>query len=78
MSKIEKIATTVVDTAFHLQSNLGPGLLESVNRAMMEKSLRTRRLAVGRQKPVPIELAGIIIDEGAKETKKDVDYFLAV
>lgn len=78
MGKIEEIAATVVDTVFYLQSNLGPRLSESVDRAMVEKRPRTHGLAVGRQKPVPIEFAGIIIDEGAKETNKDLNYFLAV
>ncbi len=64
MSKIEEIATTVVDTAFHLHQDLGPGLLETVYEAVLEKMLRDRGLAVERQKPVPIEFAGITFEEG--------------
>ena len=64
MSKIEEITTTVVDTAFHLHQDLGPGLLETVYEAVLEKMLMDRGLAVERQKPVPIEFAGITFEEG--------------
>ena len=64
MRKIEEIATTVVDTAFHLHSDLGPGLLETVYEAVLEKMLSDRGLVVERQKPVPIEFAGITFEEG--------------
>jgi hypothetical protein len=66
MGKIEKTATTVADTVSYLQTNIGLGLSEFVNRAMLEKIPRAHGLAVGRQKPVPIKLAGIIIGDGAK------------
>ena len=61
---IEAIATSVVDTAFHLHRDLGPGLLESVYEAVMEKMLKERGLAVERQKSVPISYAGLDFDEG--------------
>ena len=64
MRKIEEIATIVVDTAFHLHRDLGPGLLETVYEAVLEKMLRDRGLVVERQKPVPIEFAGITFEEG--------------
>ena len=64
MSKIEKIAATVVDTAFHIHRDLGPGLLETVYEVVLEKMLRERGLSVERQKPVPIQYAGLTFDEG--------------
>ena len=64
MRKIEEIATTVVDTAFHLHRDLGPGLLETVYEAVLEKMLSDQGLVVERQKPVPIEFAGITFEEG--------------
>ncbi len=64
MRKIEEIATTIVDTAFHLHRDLGPGLLETVYEAVLEKMLSDRGLVVERQKPVPIEFAGITFEEG--------------
>lgn len=64
MSEIEKITATVVDTAFHIHRDLGPGLLETVYEAVLEKMLRERGLSVERQKPVPIQYAGLTFDEG--------------
>ena len=64
MRNVEKIATEVVDTAFHLHRDLGPGLLESVYEVVLEKMLRNRGLAVERQMPVPIKFADLIFDEG--------------
>lgn len=54
----------VVDTAFHLHRDLGPGLLESVYEAVMAKALRDGGLSVARQASVPIMFAGITVDEG--------------
>jgi iron complex transport system substrate-binding protein len=64
MQNVEEISSVVVDTAFHLHRNLGPGLLETVYEAVLEKMLMDRGLAVARQKPVPIEFAGLRFDEG--------------
>lgn len=64
MKDIEAIATTVVDTAFHIHRDLGPGLLETVYEAVLAKMLRERGLSVERQKAVPIQYAGLTFDEG--------------
>ena len=64
MQNVEEISAEVVDTAFHLHRDLGPGLLESVYEVVLEKMLKDRGLAVERQKPVPIKFAGLIFDEG--------------
>ena len=61
---IEKLASIVIDTAFHLHRNLGPGLLESVYEAVLAYELRDRGLMVERQKPVPIHYQGVTLDEG--------------
>lgn len=61
---IEKLATIVVDTAFHLHRNLGPGLLESVYEAVLAHELKARGLRVERQKPVPIHYHDVKLDEG--------------
>jgi len=60
----EELSAVVVDAAFHLHRNLGPGLLESVYEAVLAKVLQDRGLRVARQLPVPIEFAGIRLDEG--------------
>ena len=61
---VEELSAVVVDTAFHLYRDLGPGLLESVYEAILAKLLRDRGMAVVRQQPVPIEFAGLRLDEG--------------
>ncbi len=61
---IEALATIAVDCGFKVHEGLGPGLLESVYEAVLAQSLLKRGLIVERQKPVPIRLDGLIIDEG--------------
>ncbi len=61
---VEQLSSVVVDAAFHLHRDLGPGLLESVYEAVLAKLLRDRGLAVARQRIVPIEFAGVRLDEG--------------
>jgi GxxExxY protein len=61
---IEKLASIVIDTAFHLHRDLGPGLLESVYEAVLAHELGARGMRVERQKPVPIHYHGVQLDEG--------------
>ena len=60
----EELSAIVVDTAFHLHKELGPGLLESVYEAVLAKLLQQRGLCVVRQKPIPVKFAGMTFDEG--------------
>lgn len=53
-----EIATMIVDTAFHIHSDLGPGLFETVYEQIMEAELAKRGLTVRRQKPIPIIYGG--------------------
>ena len=64
MKNVEEISAIVVDAAFHLHRDLGPGLLESVYETVLARMLQDRGLTVIRQKPVPITFAGITFDEG--------------
>lgn len=64
MKNIEEISSEVVDAAFHLHKDLGPGLLESVYEVVLAKMLEQRGLSVERQKPIPIHYAGLRFDEG--------------
>lgn len=64
MRDIEEVSAIVVDAAFHLHCDLGPGLLESVYEAVLAKMLEDRGLRVERQKPIPIEYQGVHFDEG--------------
>lgn len=62
--KHDEIAHTVVECAYALHREVGPGLLESVYEVLLADALRTRGLAVERQKPIPILFRGKRFDEG--------------
>jgi iron complex transport system substrate-binding protein len=60
----EEIGSILVDSAFRLHRDLGPGLLEAVYEVVLAKMLRDGGLEVERQKVVPIEYAGLAFEEG--------------
>lgn len=64
MKSIEELSADVVDAAFHLHKDMGPGLLESVYKAVLAKVLESRGLSVERQKVIPIEYMGLHFEEG--------------
>lgn len=59
-----ELARDIVDAAFHIHKNLGPGLLESVYEVILAHELEKRGLSVARQQSVPITYDGIQFDEG--------------
>ena len=59
-----EIATIIVDTAFHIHRDLGPGLFETVYERIMEAELMKRGLKVERQKPIPIVYNGVHFGAG--------------
>jgi GxxExxY protein len=59
-----EIANVIMDAAFQIHRELGPGLLESVYEVILAKQLAAIGLTVGRQVPVPIHFQGITFDEG--------------
>ena len=59
-----EIAKRVMDAAFMIHRELGPGLLETVYEAILAKKLTDMGLAVERQVPVPIRFEGMVFDEG--------------
>jgi len=61
---VEQVATIVVNTAFMLHQDIGPGLLESVYEAIFASMLAGQGLLVERQKPVTIFYRGLVLDEG--------------
>ncbi len=61
---VEGLATIAVDCGFKIHQRLGPGLLETVYEVAMAQALERRGLGVARQKPVPIRLDGLIVEEG--------------
>ena len=62
--KDNEVAQVVVECAFALHKELGPGLLESVYEVLLADGLRERGLSVERQKPIPICFRGKRFDEG--------------
>jgi len=61
--ELERVATQIVDAAFKVHSQLGPGLLESIYEKCLVKELTKRGLRVRRQVAVPIVYDGEVIDE---------------
>lgn len=59
-----EIAKVVVDAAYRLHVDLGPGLLESVYEVLLARELEAHGLAVERQKPISFEYHGVRFDEG--------------
>ena len=59
-----EIAKRVMDAAFMIHRELGPGLLETVYEVILAKKLTEMGLAVERQVPVPIRFEGMVFDEG--------------
>ena len=55
MRDIEQVSGDVVDLAYRLHRDLGPGLLESVYEAVMAAKLEKMGYPVVRQQPVDIE-----------------------
>jgi len=61
-----EIAKIIVDVAYTIHVELGPGLLESVYEEIMYYELKKRGLHVDRQKPIPVIWDEIKMDLGFK------------
>ena len=59
-----ELGKRILDFAFEIHTELGPGLLETVYEVVLAHELREIGLEVERQKPVPITYRGIQFDEG--------------
>ena len=59
-----EVAKVVVDVAFHVHKQLGPGLLESVYQAIMVHELRKRSLHVETEVPLPVYWDELKMDVG--------------
>ena len=62
----ETIGRLVVDSAYTVHKNLGPGLLEKVYEVCFCHELSKRGLSFQRQKDIPIEYDGIRFKEGLR------------
>src|SRR5437667_197428 len=52
-----EIAAIIVDVAYRIHKQLGPGLLESVHEAIMAYEIRKRGLHVSQQQALPVIVA---------------------
>jgi len=62
----ETIGRAIVNAAFKVHAELGPGLLEKVYQVCITHELRKSGLIVARQLDVPIQYDGIVFDEGLR------------
>ena len=62
MLKENEVAKVIVDVAYHIHRNVGPGLLESVYHAIMKYELEKRGLHVLSREPVPIVWENVRLD----------------
>jgi GxxExxY protein len=66
-----EIGGILVDTAFYIHNNLGPGLFENVYEVILTRLLTKKGLHVQRQVSIPVEFEGEHFDEGFR-----VDLFI--
>jgi iron complex transport system substrate-binding protein len=62
----EALSAIVVDTAFRLHRDLGPGLLESVYETVLARQLARQGLSIERQKAVAFDYEGLHFDDGLR------------
>jgi len=67
--KEESIAKEIVDAAYTVHSNLGPGLLENIYEVCFCHELKKRGLSYRRQVYLPIVYDGIKFDEGLRKSE---------
>jgi GxxExxY protein len=63
-SETEKIAKEIVDSAYQVHVQLGPGLLENAYETCLIHELNQRNLEVQRQVEVPLEYKGVHLNAG--------------
>ena len=62
----ERIGQAIVDSAFRVHKQLGPGLLENVYEVCMYHALQTQGFDVTRQIRLPVIFDGISIETGLR------------
>jgi GxxExxY protein len=63
---VEDVSAIVVDAAYHLHRDLGPGLLESVYEAILARMLEKQGLRVEHQKAVAFDYDGMHFSDGLR------------
>jgi iron complex transport system substrate-binding protein len=61
--EINQITGAIIETACHVHTSLGPGLLESVYESVLAELLTRRGFSVKRQMSVPLEFEGVRLKE---------------
>lgn len=64
--ELDILAKIIVDSAYTVQKNLGPGLLEKVYEICFCHELTKRGLSYQRQLDIPISYDGILFNEGLR------------
>lgn len=62
----DRVGKAIVDAAFHIHKELGPGLLEKVYEVCFCHELTKKGFTVRRQVDIPIVYDGIIFEEGLR------------
>ena len=65
-AELEEIGRLIVDSAYAVHSNLGPGLLEKVYEVCFCHELSMRNLHFQRQVDIPITYVNLIFNEGLR------------
>lgn len=65
-SDLNKIGTEIVDAAYRVHKELGPGLLEKVYEACFCHELSKKGIHYLRQVDIPIEYDGLTFEEGLR------------
>lgn len=66
MENLNSLSYEIIGAAYHVHSELGPGLLESTYEVCLEYELIKRGFNVERQKTLPINYDGIKLDAAYK------------
>lgn len=64
--KLERIGKAIVNAAFMVHKELGPGLLEKVYEVCLEYELKKAGFQVNRQVDIPIFYDGLFFEEGLR------------
>lgn len=64
VGRLNQISGEIVDSAIHLHSALGPGLLESAYEVCLAHDPRERGFSVRAQVPLPVVYKGIRLEHG--------------
>jgi iron complex transport system substrate-binding protein len=62
--EINDITAVIVDSAYKIHNEIGPGLFESVYELVLADMLASRGLSVQRQVAIPIRIGEKVYDEG--------------